>query len=123
MSKDIKVGDIVRVADWGEVYDLDAAWVETQYTQGKIPLNFVAQYAYGDNYNYWNHKYDDDTRYEVLYVGDGPKPKVLICEARPIRTKIYLLNIAGIELYPVEIPISTIEEKLGIKNLKIIGDR
>ena len=125
MSKDIKVGDIVRVTNWGQQYDSNESWLETHYTQGKIPLIFVAQYAYGDNYNYRNHRYDDDTRYKVLYVSDEPKSRVLIRDERPMCAKIYLLDIDGVELYdkPVEMTISEIEEKLGIKNLKIIGDR
>lgn len=122
MSKDIKVRDIVRVTNWGELYVSDASWLETQYTQGKIPINFVARYAYGDDSNYRNHKYDDNTRYEVLYVSDELESKVLICEEGVIYANIYLLHVDGVELYdkPVEMTISEIEKKLGITNLKIV---
>lgn len=124
MSEDIKVGDIVRVTDWGTMYDSNESWFETQYTQGKIPLIFVARYAYGDNYNYCNYMYDDDTRYKVLYVSDEPKPRILIRDERPMCDKIYLLDIDGVELYDksVEMTVSEIEKKLGIKNLKIIKE-
>ena len=125
MSNDIKVGDIVRVTNWGKQYYSNESWFETQYTQGKIPLNFVARYAYGDTSNYRNCRYDDDTRYEVLYVSARPKSRVLICDERPMCTNIYLLDIDGVELYdkPVEMTISEIEEKLGITNLKIVDKK
>ena len=124
MSEAIKVGDIVRVTDWGDMFDTNTSWFETQYAKGKIPLNFVAQYAYGDDYNYRNYKYDDNTRYEFLYVSDEPRPRVVICKERLKRSHIYLLDISGVELYdkPVEMTISEIEKKLGIKNLKIIKE-
>lgn len=116
--EDIRVGDVVRVTDWGYMYDTNRHWIMEKYEEGGIPLDYVARYAYGNDKNYLTHKYDDDTEYKVVYVFGQ---KVLICEEGAY-TEIYMLDASGIELYypPTEMTIAEIEEKLGVSNLRIV---
>lgn len=116
--KDIRVGDKVKVTDWGYMYDTNYHWIMEKYKEDEISLDWVARYAYGNDKNYHTCKYNDDTKYEVVYIS---RNKALICEEGSW-TEIYMLDTSGLELYypPTEMTISEIEEKLGVSNLRIV---
>lgn len=123
MNKNFKIGDIVRVTDWGEAYPTDDSWFEERV--GTIPLNYIMRYAYGNHSNYDKYKNSDDpAKYTVLYVSDGNPSRVLICNEDSIDREVYMLDVNGIELYDelVEMTISQIEKKLGISHLRIISE-
>lgn len=117
--KRIEVNDIVRVTDWGWQYSAYTSW----FKEFKVELNleWIIRYAYGDNAHYEGHRYDD-TKYKVLFVATRRNQALITGDIDC--GKVYLIDIDGIELYdkPTEMTISEVEEKLGIKNLKIIKE-
>ena len=119
----IKVGDIVRVTDWGCQYSTNSLWFEAH--KDDLETEWLIKYAHGDSTHYINHQYNDTNKYQVLYV-DEYEGKCLIasktCFDRVYR--VYLIGFKGVELYdkPTEMTIAEIEEKLGIKNLKIVKE-
>lgn len=119
----IKVGDIVRVTDWGCQYSTNSLWFETH--KDDLETEWLINYAYGDETHYMGHQYSDINKYQVLYV-DECEAKCLITQKGYLVRDVYLIGLKGVELYdkPIEIEmtISEIEEKLGIKNLKIIKE-
>lgn len=119
----IKVGDIVRVTDWGCGYSSNYAWFLKHMDE--LAAEWVIKYAYGDVTHYEKHKHSDITEYQVLYV-DKSEGKCLITQKSYFGRvcNIYLIGLKGVELYdkPTEMTISEIEEKLGVKNLKIIKE-
>ena len=123
---EIKVGDTIRVKDWGGIYSLNTPWWERQVG---IKKEWMINYAYGDESKCDTEKTTDDTEYEVLYINDQKAVitgKEALHSPFKIMGKVYLIDMLNIELYhqpPVEMTIKEIKEKLGIKNLKIIiGD-
>lgn len=126
----IKVGDIVKVKNWGNSWNTDTSWfMEHQ----EIKPEWMINYKYDDWEKfdkYYNTNNNDEETYEVLYI-DPENKRALI---RPydedvkgfvgFHTPTYLLGLKSIELYgePIEMTVSEIEEKLGIRNLKIIAE-
>ena len=123
--KKIEVNDIVRVTDWGKQFSSNTAWFNEHRTE--LNLDWIIRYAYKDSRHYVEHQYDDNNRYKVLFV-DTQYNKALISSYTHFFSseyeEVYLIGIGGIELYdkPTEMTISEIEEKLGVKNLKIIKE-
>lgn len=120
----IKVGDVVRVKDWGRGYSTCASWFEDKLKNCLILPEYAIHYAYGDSSNYIDHQYNDINKYRVLYVDDNGDGKALITRMSNCgMDKTHLIGINALELYdsePIEMTISEIEEKLGIRNLKVI---
>lgn len=120
----IKVGDIVRVSDWGRQFSSNSSWFKTHIDD--LETEWLIKYAHGDSTHYTKHKYNDTNKYQVLYVDEYEK-KCLITlnhDCYNYVSNVYLIGLKGVELYdkPTELTISEIEEKLGIKNLKIIKE-
>lgn len=121
----IQVGDIVRVTDWGRQYSRFTDWFK-EHT-GQLKTEWLIKYAYGDETHYGGFKCNDITRYRVLYI-DIVDEVCLITRMADYSDKaefeVYLIGLNGVELYdkPTEMTISEIEEKLGIRNLKIIKE-
>lgn len=109
----IKVGDIVKVKDWGEGYSCAMDW----FIRNDIHSQLMIRYAYGDSRNYDMYNSDtgkkDPFEYEVLAVADD---KALIAEpsnysntqAFLVRTEA-LINIKEIRHMTIE----EIENELG----------
>ena len=122
---EIKVGDIVRVTNWGRGYTTNAAWFE-EYSVC-LDFKWVVKYSYGNENNYIHYQFDDNRKYKVLFIADD---RALItlniggCDPEDYGAT-YLIGTDAIELYdsPVEMTVAEIEEKLGIKNLKIIKEK
>ena len=120
----IKVGDIVRVTDWGRQYSRRTAWFKEHINQ--LETEWLINFAYGDQTHYMEHKCDDITKYKVLYIDIVAG----LCLITPfswfngVIDDVYLIGLDAVELYdkPIEMTISKIEETLGIKNLKIIKE-
>ena len=119
----VKVGDVVRVTDWGCQYSTNSVWFLTHMDD--LETEWLINYAYGDSTHYTEHQYTDTNEYRVLYVDE--------CERKCLITRyygsdrvyeVYLIGLKGVELYdkPTEMTISEIEEKLGVKNLKIVKE-
>lgn len=119
----IKAGDSVRVTDWFYAYSRADEWF-TEHLDD-LEIEWLIKYAYGCK-PYIENKCDDNTKYRVLYVDECEKA-CLITHANGRSDYIYdvyLIKLDGVELYdkPTEMTIAEIEEKLGIRNLKIVKE-
>ena len=121
----IKVGDIVRVTDWGCQYSTNSLWFETH--KDDLETEWLIKYAHGDSTHYKEHQYNDINKYQVLYVDEREGKCLIAQKGYSDRVyDIYLIGLKGVELYDnpteTEMTISEIEKRLGIKNLKIVKD-
>lgn len=116
----IEAGNRVRVTDWGRAYSSYTKWFETH--EHEIEFEWAVRYAYGNTDNFDKRRYSDDTAYNVLIIIDG---RALITDDDLCQQQVYLVDVDVIELYDrtVEMTISEIEEKLGIRNLKIVKEK
>jgi len=114
----IKVGDTVKVTDWGKNCSTHKKWFLDNMSN--LDIEWLIRYAYGDHSKYDECPYDDDTEYKVLYISDKDR-RALISRGTG---KVYLIGIDALMPYYVEVEmtIKEIEEKLGISNLKIVKD-
>lgn len=119
----IKVGDIVRVTNWVHQYSSNDVWFKTHIDD--LETDWLIKYAHGDSTHYMNHQYNDMNKYQVLYVDEYEAKCLIASKTHSNRVdRVYLIGLKGVELYdkPTEMTISEIEEKLGIKNLKIVKE-
>ena len=116
----IKVGDFIRVTNWGLSIPADREWFEER--KNELDFMWVIRYAYSDDGNFRRCCFTDEQKYIVLYI-DSVYKRALISKWWG-NGKVYLIKLDGIELYdkPTEMTISEIEEKLGVKNLRIIKE-
>lgn len=123
MNRKIKVGDTVKVVDWGCEYSTNDAWFYEH--KNELELEWLLKYSYGNDANFMEHRYDDDSSYQVLYV-DEIEEKCLITFKSFFEdiNEVYLIGFNGIKLNnkATKMTISEIEEKLGIRNLEIIEE-
>ena len=61
---EIKIGDLVRVKDWGHAYTTNSAWVSTYVSDPVL----IAQYAYGDDRDYKERQFSDTRAFEVIAI-------------------------------------------------------
>ena len=117
---EIKVGDIVRIINWGRGYTTNSAWFEEYFDF--LDPKWIIGYSYGNEDNYLHCQFDDNRKYKVLFVADDRALIALNSASEYGAT--YLIATDAIELYdsPVEMTVAEIEERLGIKNLKIIKE-
>lgn len=117
----IKVGDFIRVTNWGLSITTSRTWFEER--KNELDFMWVICYAYGDDTNFCRCRFTDEAKYIVLYI-DSVYKRALITSCYSGNGKVYLIKLDGIELYdkPTEMTISEIEEKLGVKNLRIIKE-
>lgn len=75
--ENFKVGDIVRVKDWGESYCYCYTW--SGFKDKGFPINYAVRYAYEDDSKFeeYNNNKRDKTNYKILYIKDDI---ALICE-------------------------------------------
>ena len=120
---EIKVGDIVRVTNWGKGYTTNTVWFYDNLNE--LETSWIIRYAYDDEYNYLHHKLSDKSKYIILYIDEKSKRALITCKDTGSSEKVYLIGMDGLELYdqpPIEMTVAEIEKKLGIKNLKIIKE-
>ncbi len=117
----IKVGDFIRVTNWGLSIPMGSEWFEKR--KNELDFMWVIRYAYSDDTNFRRCCFVDEAKYIVLYI-DSVYKRALITSCYSEGGKVYLITLGGIELYdkPTEMTISEIEEKLGVKNLRIIKE-
>ena len=120
----MKVGDLVRVTNWGGEYTTNSAWFLDHVHD--LDVNYLIRYAYNDSTNYFKHKNDDDRVFEILYVDDALSPNALITLATDPMDyndddyrKIFLSGCSSLELVnePEVHPMTLkeIEKELGYK--------
>jgi len=120
----MKVGDLVRVTNWGGGYTTNIAWFLDHVHD--LDVNYLIRYAYNDSTNYFEHKHDDDRVFEVLYVDDALSPNALITLATDLMDysdddykKIFLIGCNNLELANEpevhSMTLKEIEKELGYK--------
>lgn len=108
----IKVGDIVKVNDWGKAYSTYSKWFERW--KSVLKYEWAVHYAYGDKSKYFANRHDD-CLYCVLFVNDQTDA-VLIGDGASKDYKVYLVNISGLEKqYSKRMTKTQIEKELGYK--------
>lgn len=120
----VHAGDIVRVTNWGRQYSRFTKWFEDHIDQ--LETEWVIHYPYGNDTHYKGHKCNDITKYRVLYIDIVDKMCLItrVSAYQGAIFEVYLIGLDALELYdkPTEMTISEIEEKLGIRNLKIVKE-
>lgn len=120
----MKVGDLVRVTNWGGSFTTNNAWFLDHVHD--LDVNYLIRYAYNDSTNYLERKNNDDRIFEVLYVDDALAPNALITLATDLMTyndddykKVFLIGCRDLELVnkPEKraMTLKEIEEELGYK--------
>lgn len=120
----MKVGDLVRVTNWGGGFTTNNAWFLDHVHD--LDVNYLIRYAYNDSTNYFNHKNDDDRIFEVLYVDDALSPNALITLAPDSMDyndddfrKVFLIGCNDLELANEpevhSMTLKEIEKELGYK--------
>lgn len=123
MNRKIKVGDTVKVVDWGCEYTTNDVWFYEH--KNELELEWLVKYSYGNHANFIEHQYDDDGSYQVLYVDEIEEKCLITFKDLFVNiSEVYLIGFDGIKLNnkATKMTISEIEEKLGIRNLEIIEE-
>lgn len=117
----MKIGDLVRVTNWGGSFTTNNAWFLDHVHD--LDVNYLIRYAYNDSTNFLKRKNNDDRVFEVLYVDE---PNALITLATDLITyhdddyrKVFLIGCRDLELVnkPEKraMTLKEIEEELGYK--------
>lgn len=120
----MKVGDLVRVTNWGGGYTTNSAWFLDHVHD--LDVNYLIRYAYNDSTNFFKNKYDDNRVFEVLYVDDAQAPNALITLATDLMDyndddykKVFLIGCNNLELANEpevhSMTLKEIEKELGYK--------
>ena len=118
----MKVGDLVRVTNWGGSYTTNNAWFLDHVHD--LDANYLIRYAYNDSTNFLKRTNNDDRIFEVLYVDDALSPNALITLAPDSMDyndddfkKVFLIGCRELELVnkPEKrtMTLKEIEEELG----------
>jgi hypothetical protein len=121
----LKENKIMTKADLKDWMIVEDNW-ETRYIVDRVHDCFLG-YGYNNNSIYDIDDYDDDLRdlangHYITKVFD-PTPAELSCILDGDNDDVLLRNIIWQREEPIEMTISEIEEKLGIKNLKIVEEK
>ena len=117
----MKVGDLVKVKNWGGGFTTNAPWFLDHVHD--LDVNYLIRYAYNDSTNYLERKCNDDRIFTVLYVDDAASPNALITLTPNLvgfdndYKKVFLISCRDLELVnkPEKrtMTLKEIEEELG----------
>lgn len=112
----LKVGDVVRVTDWGKSYSTNKLWFKEH--EKELNIDWLIRFAYGDNRKYLDKTVckHDTCKYIVLFIddvfrlalitsGDEFDSVYLIstCAIVPCRKRMTLKEVETILGYSIEI--------------------
>lgn len=120
----MKVGDLVRVKNWGGSFSTNTPWFLDHVHD--LDVNYLIRYAYNDSTNFLKRKNNDDRIFEVLYVDDALSSNALITLATGSMDyndddykKIFLIGCNDLELANEpevhSMTLKEIEKELGYK--------
>lgn len=99
-----KVGDKVKVTNWGEQYSTN--WPFFKDYCYDMPIEYLVRYAYGDSGHYEGKKRTDQTRYVVLFTArmdggpnDGKQLALITRDSKIGNSPIYLIDQEALEYY------------------------
>ena len=114
---EFKVGDIVRVTNWGEQYSTCTPWFTKHASE--LELEWMINYCYG-NFSKDSNRYPNE-RFKVLFV-DQDKGRCLIgATFINMVGSTYLIGEAGLALVRKRMTQDDIEMELGYR-VELIGE-
>ncbi len=114
---DIKVGDRVRVKNWGQEFSTALNWcVENK---DDIPIELLIRYAYGDSSRFikYGSESGDTNVYRVLYI----KNRRAIIGTNNDFGAVYIIAVSALESEFVELTLEEVEKRLGYR-VKIVDN-
>lgn len=116
---EFKVGDIVRVTNWGAQYSTCTSWFIKHASE--LELEWMINYRYG-NYS-WNDNHSADEQFKVLFV-ESKDGKCLIGHmlfSGDVAHGVYLIDSDGLALARKRMTQNDIEMELGYR-VELIGE-
>lgn len=106
MKNELKVGDIVKVVNWGYRYDTYTSW----FDENNIKPSVASRYAY--NFDLSEDKYytDKDREFTIVAIGNHHPDKdttIVLLETIDSSTysnnRLFLIGVSGVRLSRVEL--------------------
>ena len=109
-----KVGDLVKVANWGAQYSSHRDWFLAHMSNAGFKAEWAIRYAF-DNALYEIESLGDSAKqktYQVLYT-DGYRYLISVAETRSVYQPVYLIQEYGLKRPPRKMTKADIEKELG----------
>ena len=114
--REFKVGDIVRVTNWGDQYSTCTSWFLSHVSE--LKFEWMINYRYGNLSRNDNHPADEE--FKVLFV-DSKDGRCLIGRTNCFTHGVYLIGSRGLALARKAMTQDDIEMALGYK-VELIGE-
>lgn len=115
MSK-FKVGDIVKVTNWGDQYSTCTSWFISHASE--LKLEWMINYRYGNCS--WDDNHSANEQFKVLFV-DSKDRRCLIERISCFSHGVYLIGSNGLALARKAMTQNDIEMELGY-SVELIGE-
>lgn len=119
---EFKVGDLVKVANWGAQYSTHRDWFLAHMSDAGFKAEWAIRYAF-DNELFENESGEQAKQktYQILYT-DGYKYLISVAETRSVYQPVYLIQEDGLKRPPHKMTLKEIEKELGYE-VEIIEDK
>ena len=121
---EFKVGDLVKVADWGSQYSSHRDWFLAHMSNAGFKAEWAIRYAF-DNVLYEIESLGDSAKqktYQILYT-DGYKYLISAAKTDSLYTPVYLINEKGLKRAPRKMTLKEIEKELGYEVELVAEDK
>ena len=111
---EFKVGDLVKVANWGSQYSSHRDWFLAHMNEEGFKTEWAIRYAF-DNALYEIESLGDSAKqkiYQILYT-DGYKYLISVAGTRSLYQPVYLIQEDGLKRPPRKMTKADIEKELG----------
>lgn len=108
-----KVGDLVKVANWGSQYSTHRDWFLAHMSDTGFKAEWAIRYAF-DNELFENESGEraKQETYQILYI-DGHKYLISVAGTRSCYQPVYLIQEDGLKRLPRKMTKADIEKELG----------
>lgn len=114
--REFKIGDIVRVTNWGDQYSTCTPWFIDHASE--LKLEWMIKYRYGNCS--WEDNHSANEQFKVLFV-DSKEKKCLIERIGCFSHAVYLIGSNGLASVRKAMTQDDIEMALGYK-VELIGE-
>ena len=121
---EFKVGDLVKVANWGSQYSSHRDWFLAHMSDAGFEAEWAIRYAF-DNALYEIESLGDFAKqktYQILYI-DGIKYLISIADTDSLYTPVYLIHEKGLKRTPRKMTLKEIEKELGYEVELVAEDK
>lgn len=121
---EFKVGDLVKVANWGAQYSSHRDWFLDHMNDDGFKAEWAIRYAF-DNALYEIESLGDSAKqktYQVLYT-DGYKYLISAAKTRSVYQPVYLIQEDGLKRPPRKMTLKEIEKELGYEVELVAEDK